>query len=286
MAWDVYARVAARLRHHRYAAAADPLGRSPSIAAIIAEGRRRTTLLSMTLGAALAIGIGSGWMQATGHWVAPASLRPLKAAVDATGVDIVRLSTADLTMRLGTPAEVIGVLVELKGRGDFEYLERLTLWLSSLPSNNRPEIANNLASLANTGVDHGARYAMTQVLLGLGVDVIEEINFLNAERPNFFTALAKIPREARLGVFDAGFPVRPVDETRAQLWSVINDLRFPADDLVRPLAEVARLDHVRLEMVRRWASKPGPLPSCAPVACYDPQLMCPRGAHPVCQRDR
>lgn len=286
MTWDVLSSVVARLRDHQSALADDPLGRPPSVAAILAESRRRSTMLAMMLGGMLAIGIWTGGMLVTGHWVAPASLRPLKTAVDATGVDIVRLSSADLTARLATPDEIIRILVEFKSRGDLEHLEQLTLWLANLPKEIRYEVASNLGTIAMIGAGYGVRYVVAQRILKLDVDVLEELNFILYERPNFFTALARVPREARLGIVDTDFPIRPVDDARAKLWRLINDARFPADDLIRPLSEVARLDPVRLEMVRRWASQPGPLPSCAPVACYDVQFMCQRGAHPVCQRDR
>lgn len=286
MQWTVFSKAAAALRQQGSVPTSDPLGRGRTLGATVIDRSLRTILLSMALGAVAAMAVGSLSIQLTGRWIARPEARSLFAAVHTTGVDISRLTTADLTARLQMPSDEMAVVVDLERRGELPAVRYIAQWIMALPKQSREKFVPNLAQLASNVGEDDNRYAISVILGNLDKEEAESIRNLLVARRSFFAKVARIPQTTSVAIMDADFPIRPLDESRARLWRVINAPDFPAGDLVRPLAEVATANPARLEAVRRWAMTREPLPSCAPAPCYDPRSLCRVGERLYCQRDR
>ena len=258
---------AARLRGRGVQPSVTTLGGASATYVTVAGFTSRHILFAIAVATAVCVSSAAFALWATGDWIVTASARRVVEAVAQTGVDTTQLSAADLKARLSYKPTDGHILVDAMADGNEALVDDIVSWLRTLDAKRRRPAAATLMTLASVVTTSPTKLPILDIVMRLSDDQAAALLDEGDEIGDFLEDFYKISIDERRLLISAHFPVRPVDATRADLWSLINAPTYPAADLVRPLGDLARTDSGRLEAVRKFVAKAAPLPLCAPVAC-------------------
>ena len=262
-----FQRAAALLRGRGVQPAVTTLGGASATYVTVTGFTSRHILFAVAVTTAVCVSSAVFALWVTADWIGTASDRRVVEAVAQTGVDTTQLSAADLKARLSYKTTDGHILVDAMADGNKALVDDIVVWLRTLDPERRRPAAINLMKLSSVVIASPAKLQILDVVMRLSDDQSAALLDEGDEIGDFLEDFYKIPIDERRLLILAHFPVRPIDATRADLWSLINAPTYPAADLVRPLGELARTDSGRLDAIRKFIAKAAPLPLCAPVAC-------------------
>lgn len=233
---------------------------------------------SCLAGIVLAAIVGVGWMTSRGLSIVTSRDRAILEAIKATQIDLNRISMDDIAARLSIPADDAKAVLAASDRQLGPVMTALGDWLLTVrPDQRRPSL-DALMYIVHSEHSDPRLLPITLGLTRLNANTIETLFDALNQKPNFFDRLSLLSKRDRSSVIEMNFPVRARDAARAELWELVNDDRFPAEDLLKPLADIARTDRERFHYIAMYAVGRDPLPACKPVA-RSKGYVCPAGSH-------
>lgn len=223
-------------------------------------------LAAIAAGAVLVIGLAGAGMTAAGLWIGKQADSKIVEAIKSSGVNIASFSAADIAARLSYPPEIAQALVQANDGGSASTLiDHLAAWLRTMQKDQRRPAMEALIELSSSVGASQSKVEIAKAILS--IDDTAARSLQDVDVASVLRKLATLAPQDRKTIVAANFPVRPIDHARAQLWATINNQRFPAGDLVAPLADIAVAHPDRLNEIRQYVAAGAPLPSCKPVAC-------------------
>lgn len=212
------------------------------------------------------VGIG---MASTGRWVADAGDKAIIEGVQRSKADVLQLSAADIAARLAFSAEDGRVLVNLVASRRPE-LDRLLVWLRSLPSDDQPRAFAKLMEFASDVSSNGrmllVRAIMTELSEADAATLTADIERIG----QLLRTLAQKNDVERKWLISAGFPSVPRDQARAELWSHLNSAGRQRPELIVAIRDAALADPARLPAALSLLRDKTPIPACLSSAAVCP----------------
>ena len=189
------------------------------------------------------------------------SERQIVNAVKASGIDITLLSVADLRARLSYSPEEGRLIVDNFTEGRPNVIDDISAALRTVPIVDRHAMMLEIVKIIETFSRSKSKEQFLALCLAIDEDTAKRVVSLRKDIPQLLDQLTLLPPADREAVIAAGFPIRPLDLPRAELWRIVNMPEFPAVDLVRPLAALARADPADLAAVYAYLMRRTRLPS-------------------------
>ncbi len=195
-----------------------------------------------------------------GYSLVSSSHQRIVAAVVASGVNTENLSSADIAARLSYTPEQGRMIVDTFMLGRPNFVEDIATVLNQVPINDRPQFIRDVTRIAATFVSSDYKHQFLNWCLSLDDDTAKRVVSMNHEIASLLQQLTLIPSPDRDKVIAAGFPIRPLDYERADIWRYVNSPDFPATALVKPMAALANSDPRDLAAVYNYITRRQKLP--------------------------
>lgn len=230
------------------------------------------------IGAVLCISAVLGYSAFYGLSLVSEHDRSIAAGVRGAGIDLGKLSSADIAARLTYSAEDGHILVDAIGDvSSRAAIDELIAWLRSLDPSQRRLAFASLRKAVAASVNSPAKASVFGAFADMSDDAANRLAAVAHDASAFSDILL------RLAVLAS-----PIDRQRFELWGVINSRNFPAPNALGLVSRLASAHPSRLDALAAWADDK-PLPNCAPtylrpLACearWDTSVRCPVRTYPT-----